>query len=348
MCKGENLCIYKTKLIITSIKIIVLFIEIFGLRFNRKRTIILIIFFFFLSINLSPLMINIILIKNQLTIKKEKCLVIILLIIDIIIGFLNVALMIIIGVYEESNTIPCINNIYFFYVPHSIFVCVDFFIFIFDIIILVQLKPRENNPLNTMSSANINDEKLFIFEISNMKKEILISESKTINELISEFKKENKSKKNNLRFFWNNNEIQTNNNIISISTYFNNSNNIIIKVADESKNKTFIFEINKNSKIEISICIYETIEKLISKYCDIILIPKKNMELFFKNKKIVVDQFLSIENYFQKSLNNNKIIIKVKLIQNFIFQETPQLTKIFSINIDKPTNELFSKFIQYY
>ena len=189
MCKGENLCIYKTKLIITSIKIIVLFIEIFGLRFNRKWTIILIIFFFFLSINLSPLMINIILIKNQLTIKKEKCLVIILLIIDIIIGFLNVALMIIIGVYEESNTIPCINNIYFFYVPHSIFVCVDFFIFIFDIIILVQLKPRENNPLNTMSSANINDEKLFIFEISNMKKEILISESKTINELISEFKK---------------------------------------------------------------------------------------------------------------------------------------------------------------
>ena len=97
----------------------------------------------------------------------------------------------------------------------------------------------------------------------------------------------------------------------------------------------------------MSICIYETIEKLISKYCDIILIPKKNMEFFFKNKKIVFDQFSSIENYFQKSLNNNKIIIEVKLIQNFIFQETPQLTKIFSINIDKPTHELFSKFTQY-
>ena len=40
-----------------------------------------------------------------------------------------------------------------------------------------------------------------------MKKEILISETKTVDELISEFKKENKSKKNNLRFFWNNNEI---------------------------------------------------------------------------------------------------------------------------------------------
>ena len=97
----------------------------------------------------------------------------------------------------------------------------------------------------------------------------------------------------------------------------------------------------------MSICIYETIEKLISKYCDIILIPKKNMEFFFKNKKIVFDQFSSLENYFQKSLNNNKIIIKEKFIQNFIFQETPQLTKIFSINIDKPTHELFSKFIQY-
>lgn len=71
------------------------------------------------------------------------------------------------------------------------------------------------------------------------------------------------------------------------------------------------------------------------------------MVFFFKNKKIVFDQFSSLENYFQKSLNNNKIIIKVKLIQNFIFQETPQLTKIFSINIDKPTHELFSKFIQY-
>ena len=59
------------------------------------------------------------------------------------------------------------------------------------------------------------------------------------------------------------------------------------------------------------------------------------------------DQFSSIENYFQKSLGDNKIIIKVKLIQNFIFQETPQLTKIFSINIDKPSHELFSKFIQY-
>ena len=72
------------------------------------------------------------------------------------------------------------------------------------------------------------------------------------------------------------------------------------------------------------------------------------MEFFFKNKKIVFDQFSSIENYFQKSLNNNKIIIKEKFIQNFIFQETPQLTKIFSINIDKPTHELFSKFIQFF
>ena len=71
------------------------------------------------------------------------------------------------------------------------------------------------------------------------------------------------------------------------------------------------------------------------------------MEFFFKNKKIVFDQFSSIENYFQKSLNNNKIIIKEKFIKNFIFQETPQLTKIFSINIDKPSHELFSKFIQY-
>ena len=97
---------------------------------------------------------------------------------------------------------------FFIVVSVYFFFHVDFFAVIFDIIIILASHDKNIRiPQTRESSANINDEKLFIFELSNMKKEILISETKTVDELISEFKKENKSKKNDLRFFWNNNEI---------------------------------------------------------------------------------------------------------------------------------------------
>ena len=358
----EKVC-YIIKTSLTLIKIILLIIEIFTLKKNNKCLCEIIIFCFLCLMILISLIFNIIMLIFEIkkkSIKGKKCKAIILLIIDIINFILNLVLFNV-GIEKdkdkdkESNEILCFQNQKYLNSSSGALVLMDLAIIICSIIILCLIKPDTEESIpevyKSESSRDINadEEKLFIFEISNDTEKISIYESKTVNELLSKFKKKYKSKDMNLRFFWNNYEILVNNNI-TINSYFGSTNNNIIKVADKSKYKTFVFEINNNSKkeISISICIYETVEKLISKYFKYNPISKDKLDFYFLNNKIQIKERSSVEEYFfVNSLYNDKVVIKVKIIKIFVFEETPNLRKDISIYIDSPIDILFSKYVEY-
>ena len=256
---------------------------------------------------------------------------------------------------KENKEVLCFQNQKYLNSSSGAILFMDIFIIIISIVIVKDTEPdieeHVSKVIKTESSSDIkvDEEKLFIFEISNNTEKISIYESKTVNELLSKFKKKCKSKNKNLRFFWNNYEIHANNNS-SISNYFGSTNNNIIKVADESKYKTFVFETNNNPKKEIliSICIYETVAQLISKYFKCNPISKDNLNFYFRNNKIQIMEQSSVENYFSvNSLHNDKVEIKVKIIKIFVFEEAPNLRKDISIYIDSPIDILFSKCAEY-
>ena len=102
------------------------------------------------------------------------------------------------------------------------------------------------------------------------------------------------------------------------------------------------------AQILISICIYETVAQLISKYFKCNPISKDNLDFYFRNNKIQIMEQSSVENYFSvNSLHNDKVEIKVKIIKIFVFEEAPNLRKDISIYIDSPIDILFSKYAEY-
>ena len=120
------LCAYIIKLIITSIKIIFLLLnEIFSLKYNKKCILAIILFFFYLSINLSILILNIILIKNHKKIEiieQEKRLVAFFLFSDMIFEIINLVLLTVL----QKKCIPCFKCVFLL-----LYQCIFSFMWIF-------------------------------------------------------------------------------------------------------------------------------------------------------------------------------------------------------------------------
>ena len=170
--------------------------------------------------------------------------------------------------------------------------------------------------------------KIFKFDgIYELKKEVTLCIYETVEKLISEYLKkiELKIDKKNMYFFFNNKKIDINGQII-IQKYFNFNKEIIIqvKIKDKINIKKFIFNGIDDLKEEISMCIYETVENLISEYLKKIKLKidkKISIEKIFfvaLGDRINKNEKKLIENYFKIDLSVNEITILVYYLENQI------------------------------
>ena len=362
-CYKIRHCLGIAGLISNLIMISLLILEIFIIK--RKKIIngdiiIICIYFIFSIISLIIHILLIIFKKKYFSYKIIKVLYGILLFTDAISSIINFVHFLIV-MEEENNNKNVISYVsWIFDIIFGYFIGIHFYFVVMLYYFLSQLikeARKSKTPIPIDSSINLNMDKKFYFnEENNIKEEIFFSEEKTVEKLLSKYIKKYKPKvcQNDLYFSFKDKRIDIQEKS-TIKNYFelldyNQEITIDVKVKDKINIKIFKFDGIYELKKEVTLCIYETVEKLISEYLKKIelKIDKKNMYFFFNNKKIDINGQIIIQKYFNF---NKEIIIQVKIkdkinIKKFIFNGIDDLKEEISMCIYETVENLISEYLK--
>ena len=301
-CYKIRHCLGIAGLISNLIMISLLILEIFIIK-RRKiingDIIIICIYFIFSIISLIIHILLIIFKKKYFSYKIIKVLYGILLFTDAISSIINFVHFLIV-MEEENNNKNVISYVsWIFDIIFGYFIGIHFYFVVMLYYFLSQLikeARKSKTPIPIDSSINLNMDKKFYFnEENNIKEEIFFSEEKTVEKLLSKYIKKYKPKvcQNDLYFFFKDKRIDIQEKS-TIKNYFelldyNQEITIDVKVKDKINIKIFKFDGIYELKKEVTLCIYETVEKLISEYLKKIelKIDKKNMYFFLITKKLI-------------------------------------------------------------